>query len=170
MLVYWWFVSVDSAGAPPAEGIVYDLKSGKWGTVSGFRVTDVLNYAIDTGFVGIANRESIHVMSDGRLCELTGDAASGVMRLGWMGDDLISPTLTKLRPRFLVKPTTATADFYKAEDPDGADEKLVGTATLREGAFGTQQNAHWHSARMTIPGVFEISAVGNDIPRPGGKR
>lgn len=168
MLVYWWYQRAGSPSGLPEDAIVYNLRTRKWGHTSGYPVTDALSYAIDTGFVGIANRESLYVVNDSKLATFNPTGTTARIRLGWMGDDMISSTLTKLRPRFLKNPKEATVQFLRSDDMEAMT--IAGSANLQEGAFGTKQNARWHSAELTLTGPFEMTAIGNDIPRPGGKR
>lgn len=165
LLVYWWYPSpsgqVDSA-------IVYHLRTGKWGHVDGVTCQETLSYAIDTGFVGIAEREYFAIITDLKLSKVSVPSPSSVIRLGWMGDDANATTLTELRPRFLRRPQTASATFYTAEDVDAPEDR--GPADLVEKAFDCHQNATWHSAEMRFTGAFEITGIANPLPKQGGRR
>lgn len=169
---WWWYPRGDSTELRNA--VVYHVPTGRWGHASAWiRVPMIVRESAlsSTGEYASA------VFTPHVLGAISGFNKAGVFRrrtaaaqfrLGWMGDDLISSTLTKLRPRFIRHPVSGSVRFFKSEDL--ATEIEVGMGNLREGAFGTQQNAHWHSAELTLQGPFEITAIGNDIPRPGGKR
>jgi len=178
MLAYWWYPVVvpGSTTGTVKQAIVYSVKTRRWGHVSGHEVQEAIPYTLESGGLSFTP-ETLHVVEDGILCNLVNPSQSSTIRFGWMGDDVISSTLTKIRPRFtsfFSGNPALTAEFYKTDylynSVIGPTAIPIGTANWKEGAFGTQQNAHWHSAKLTIPGSFEMTAIGNDLPRPAGKR
>jgi len=170
---WWWYPTSDQDLRTNKNAIVLHVPSGRWGHASvEVGAPLVLRESDKTSATLWAQYDHgpsiIGAVMDGDLQAVRERTAEATIRLGWFGDDMTQSTLTKLRPRFLDAPPSATGTFYKTDDLD--TEELSKISELVRGSFDTNQNANWHSAEMVLRAPFEVAGISHDIPRPAGKR
>jgi hypothetical protein len=175
-LVYFYYPTKDSA--QPDKCVVYNYLTDRWGvddrqieaavdfvgaTVSydglgGLYSTyaDLPNQSYDTAFVGVQQTLPAIFTTSHVVQTLTGPAGTTSLTTGDYGDDVRFSTLTRIRPRFLTSPSSATmTNYYRnnAGDTLTADSAV----TLSNGSFDLLRDARWHRLQMTFTGDWEMA-------------
>lgn len=178
-LVYWYFVSKQSASGALDECLIYNTKTQKWGRAtrsilatveyvsSGLTYDtmgdkyptfeDITGIAYDSPLWFSQGSGSAVVVPGGKLMLLDGEPGASSITLNDAGSDDMSSTITKVRPRFLKTPVSgALQAFYKdvAGDPLVAGE----SANLEAGKFDLLWSACWHRVQMNFMGEMEMNA------------
>ncbi|HEY8098488.1 MAG TPA: hypothetical protein VIE65_20685 [Methylobacter sp.] len=168
--------------------IVYNYKSDKWGKADrnietvvevlsgGYTIDgmDALSSTID-GLPAIpfdspfwnASSVELGVVNTAHVLQtLSGMSVQATMQMGDAGDDFIYTLLRRVRPRFSVRPASATLlNKYKALS---GDTYTSGALTNMTGdSFDVLRSAHWHSALFTFNGDFEVEELNVDSIEDG---
>jgi len=176
-LVYFYYPTIDSA--LPNQCVVYNYKVDKWGvddrqieaatdfaapsvTYDGlgslYTTYDSLpNLSYDSAFIGSSQTRPAVFNSSHVLQVLTAPSTSSYLITGDYGDDTQFSTLTRVRPRFLTAPTTATAqNSYRLNTGDMLTaDSLVSLSSA--GSFDMLRDARWHRLQMNFTGDWEMA-------------
>jgi len=186
-LVYFYYPTTDSAR--PDKCVVYNYLTDRWGvddrqieaTVDYVGATvsydglgalyatynDLPAQSYDTAFVGAqqvlpAIFTTAHVVKT-----LTGAAGTTSITTGDFGDDVRFITLTRVRPRFLTAPASASLiDYYRNNTGDSLTAD--GSVSLSSsGSFDLTRDARWHRLQMTFSGDWEMVGFSPEFVESG---
>ena len=94
------------------------------------------------------------------LMQLSGISETSSLTTGDMGDDSTFSTITRVVPRFLAKPSSATiSDQHR--DVLGDSPTVDAPVPMVNGRFDVLQSARWH--RFTIEAVGDMEITGYDV-------
>jgi hypothetical protein len=179
--VYFFYPSTDSATGAIDSAVVYNYKTQKWGaaalaieaafdyatgaisyaTISDYFATyAAINTSYDSPFWAsgspvLAVFDTSHVVKT-----LTGDSTTSDMTMTLVGDDSGFSTVTRVRPRFITAPTSATLTNSHSNTTGGA-MTADATTSLDSGKFDLLRSARWHKLKLSFVGPVELT--GNDI-------
>ena len=88
---------------------------------------------------------------------LTGAAASSSITTGDLGADMDFLTLSRVRPRFLIKPTSATMVNSWRNNLGDSLTADVAVALSSFGTFDSMRDARWHRFMMSFVGDWEMA-------------
>ena len=174
-LVYFFFPSTDSP--IPDKCRVYNYKINQWGVddrqieATTDYVAAALTYdglgalystyddlplsTYDLAFLGSTQISPAVFNTSHVLKKLTGVAGATSITSGDYGDDPVSQTITRIRPRFITTPTTARmTNYYKM---NSGDSLTVDAATdISNGVFDVLRDARWHRFQWNFTGDWEM--------------
>jgi hypothetical protein len=176
-IVYFYYPSIDSFF--PDKCVAYNYRSDKWGRDVDRQIEATLDFvspsvsysgmgalyatyddmpstSYDAAFVGNTQIRPAIFTSSHVVKTLTGPARATSFITGDYGDDKQFNTLTRIRPRFLTKPTTARMTNYYRNDV--GDALTADTTTdISSGKFDVLRDARWHRLEMAFTGDWEMS-------------
>jgi len=180
-----WVFYVSRDGSALDSAVVYHVLTKQWGKVS-VSIESVMQFVSEAatidGLTGtidtmpnvsfdsqywLAGGRSLSVFNTShQLQGLIGLSTSSSLYTGWFGDDVAITSLDKIVPRFVTKPTAATATpqaILNSGDvfTDGA------VSTLGNGKFDARQSGRWHKAMLTFTGPVQITHCGFDLTKVG---
>lgn len=95
------------------------------------------------------------------LLSLDGIAGNSSFTTGDFGDDIAFYLLSRVKPKWIAKPTSATmTNFYKNESGDSLTQGQ--TVTMSESRFDVLRSARWHRLQFNLVGAAELNMM--DIP------
>lgn len=101
-----------------------------------------------------------YVDSTNNLNTLSGVSGTNTLDTNDVGTDGKMTLITRVRPRFVTSPTSATQTWYYRDNL--GDSKVTGlSSTLSRGSFDGVSEARWQSAKQTYVGNVEI--IGFDV-------
>lgn len=177
-LIYWYYPSGTDGSLTSC--IVYHYETRRWGHFD-LAVQDVLeaitstvtydslgtlfatyddlpNISYDAPFWNAATPVLSYFDSSKVLQSLSGTAASASLRTGWYGDEDTVSVVTRVKPRYRIKPSSATCTRRCVMQL--GDTVDVGTAaTEHDGRFDVLQAARYHQFDLAFTGRMEIEAV-----------
>ena len=92
------------------------------------------------------------------LKTLTGVSTSSYIKTGYIGDDAIVSTCTRVRPRYRTKPTTATITPQTLMALGDTPSSLA-ASSINGDRFDVMQSARWHRFRFDFTGAMEIESL-----------
>jgi hypothetical protein len=175
-LVYFYYPTTDSP--KPNKCVVYNYRSDKWGvddrqieattdfiasTVSygGLGAlystyADFPNLSYGLAFLGSSQTLPAIFTTSHELKTMNGMAGSTSFTTGDLGDDSRFTTATRIWPRFITEPTSATlTNYYKNTSGDSLTTDA--TTTLDNGRFDFMRDARWHRLQFNLSGDWEMS-------------
>jgi hypothetical protein len=184
----YFFYPVGSSGNPD-KCVVYNYKTNIWGrddrtveavieyiqagvtydelgdTYQTYEDMPELSYDTAFWFAGVPSPAIIntsHIVQT-----LTGPSVNSAMISGDYGSDAFASLLSRVRPMFLTKPTSATMrNYYK--DSLGTDlTEDQTTAMDSRGRFDVLRSSNWHRASFEFTGEVEIAAIEADMQEDG---
>ena len=176
-LVYFYYPVGDSV--QPDHCVVYNYRSDQWGqddrqietaldfvapaltygSLGGLYATynDFPNLPYGSAFITSAIRLPAIFDTSHIVRTLTGAAASTSFTTGDYGDDELVSALTRVRPRFITKPSAATlTNFYRMNQGDALTTDTA-TQLSSNGSFDIARDARWHRAQINFTGDWEMS-------------
>lgn len=182
-LVYWFYPSVNSASGALDEAIVYGYRSGRWGFVSrsiempieivlgGITYNNLGSYyttfddlpaiPYDSPF-WISNASVPGIIStDHRPYTISGAAGAWSFASNYQGDDQAVSRVSRVRPRWVTKPASASIVHRYAMQGTDAMETPAPQAISSSGYFDVLYSARWH--QEAISGTGEAELVGLDV-------
>lgn len=186
-LVYFYYPIADSVN--PDHCVVYNYRTDEWGQddrqveAALDYVTPALTYGSLGGLYPTYNDfpnlpyGSAFLTSQIRLPSvfdtnhivntLTGAAASTSITTGDYGDDEVVSALTRVRMRFITKPSAATlTNYYKMNEGDSLTTDAA-TQLNSNGSFDVLRDARWHRAQISFTGDWEASGFDAQIVPAG---
>lgn len=185
--VYFYYPT--SASATPDKCVVYNYKTGKWGRddrsieaaveyiTAGLSYDDLgTSYAtygdlpslsydssfFTSGYPSPAVFNTAHVVQT-----LDGESATSSLTTWDAGADEVVSLLSRLQPKFLTKPSSATGtNYYRSNLGDSltADQMVTMDA---KGRFDFLRSANWHRAVLSFIGNVEMAGLRADIQEDG---
>jgi hypothetical protein len=173
--VYFYYPVADSF--LPDHCVVYNYKTNRWGVDdrkieavveyvgTGLTYTDLgTSYATyadlpeasyDSAFVSQGVPLPAIFDTTHELQTLTGTPTTSGFTTGDVGDDVSFLTLSRVRPRFLTKPSSATlTPFYRHNIGDNLTQGVA--TTLSSGGFDVLQDSRWHRFHIDFTGDWEL--------------
>ena len=134
-----------------AASLTYDGLGSVYATYDDLPVS-----TYDLAFLGSTQKSPAVFDSNHILQKLTGVAGSTSLTTGDFGDDAVSQTITRIRPRFITTPTTARmTNYYKM---NSGDSLTTDAATdISNGVFDVVRDARWHRFQFSLTGDWEMS-------------
>jgi len=185
-IVRFWYPVADSVF--PDKCVVYNYRSDRWGvddrqiasatqyvpaaityaTLGSFYATyQVLpNLPYGSAFLGSSVKQPAIIDTANRLRTLSGEAGVTSLTTGDIGDDVSFNVLTRVRPRFLASPTSASiTNYYKNNSGDSltADSQV----SLSDGSFDVLREARWHRIQMNFVGDWEMAGFSAEYEGAG---
>lgn len=174
--VYFYYPSTDSN--LPDKCVVYNYRTDRWGVddrqiematdwaspgITWDNVgtlyntwNDLPNASWDQAFLNAAQTLPAVFDTNHKLKTLTGAAQNSSITTGDLGDDAQCFTLTRLRPRFLTSPASATlTNFYKMNSGDSLTSDAM--TSLNNGKFDLLRDARWHRFQIAMTGDWEMT-------------
>lgn len=145
-----------------SPGVSYDGLGTLYSTYADFPNLTYDSSFFSTGASAPAFFNASHVIQT-----LNGPSTSSYLTLGDMGDEEMHNLITRLRPIFLQKPTSATLINYYRENL-GDSLTTDATTTFGSGKFDFLREARWHRFTMNLVGDWEMPEV-NIYATPGGE-
>jgi hypothetical protein len=181
-IVYWFYCS--GSATTPNAGVAYNYRSDRWGrhdlTVEAVMefAGAALTYADIGTYYGtygslpsspygdaFANNQPFVptvINSSHRLQTLTGDAGPSSITTGDYGDDTALTLLTRVKPRYLRSPRSATmTNYYRSNLGDTLMQDQ--TVTQNRGRFDVLRDARWHRVRVDFTGPVELTGLTPDV-------
>jgi len=175
-LVRFYYPTTDTA--QPNSCVVYNYRTDQWGvddrqieaavdfvapSVSygglGALYSTYANFpslSYGTAFIGATQTQPAIFTASHVLKTLTGPAGSTSFTTGDLGDDSQVTTATRVIPRFVQTPTTATlTNYYKMSSGDSLTADQI--TTLSSGRFDFLREARWHRLQFNFTGDWEMS-------------
>lgn len=164
--------------------LVYNYRTGKWGkdprsidfamdfVPSGLTYSALGTYyttyddlplaGYDAAFVSGASVAPAIFNSSHKLQTLNGAASSGFMVTGDYGDDVNEVLLSRVKPKWLTKPTSASmTNFYRQSIGDTLTQDV--TVSMSESRFDVLREARWHRVKINTVGDFEVNMFNADF-------
>jgi len=185
-----WIFYPSLGATAPDSALVYHVAAKKWGVanrsieaalnyVSGGITIDGLSaisatidglssYSFDSQF-WLAGGKSLSVFNTShQLQSMTGASVSSSMTTGDVGDDEAVSALNKIRLRYAVSPTSASAQALIQQN-SGTGFVVSATGSVLDGKFDLRQSARWHKAVFTFMGPVRVTHMDADLV-PAGSR
>jgi hypothetical protein len=187
--VYFFYCS--SANLTPDKCVVYNYRTGKWGRddrtiefamqYAGSGITydslgtyystydSLPNLSYDSSFFTAATLIPAVFDSSHILKTLNAPNVSSSMTTGDYGDDQLFTTLSRVRPRFITKPSAATmTNYYRNNLGDSLTTDAM-TAMDSNARFDLMREARWHRVRIEFTGPVELPALSADFIQGGAE-
>jgi hypothetical protein len=185
-LVYFYY-PVSEANIPD-HCVVYNYRTDKWGvddrqveatvdyvttgltytTLGGSYTTydDLPSLPYDLAFLNPSDRIPA-IFDTGHLVKtMTGPATSTSFTTGDFGDDVDFNCVTRIRPRFLTAPDSATLiNYYRNNTGDSLTTDM--SVALTNGAFDFMRDAKWHRFMVSLTGDWELAGFSPEWEKTG---
>jgi hypothetical protein len=147
------------------EAVIQYIASGlSWDDLGSFYSTwdDLPDLPYDTAFAVSGTRQPSIVDTSHKINTMTGPADASSITTGDYGDDQLYTTLSRVRPRFLTAPSSATfTNYYKH---NLSDTLTTGSSVgMNNGKFDVLRSARWHRGVIEMQGNHEITGLSADI-------
>jgi len=191
-MIYWFYVSNNSASDIADECVTYNYRTNKWGRANQNTVValnaisspitydglgalyatydDMPSIPYDSSFWVASNQAPGVFGTDNKLYFLSGEPASASITTGVMGNNVSVSTVTEIIPMYATQPTTATCDYIgrdRATSTSAMSQK-TGTALIG-GKFDVLGEARWHQFIINSSGGMRLRSLEIDL-RGAGKR
>ena len=174
----WWFYPSGSSSSLNA-GVVYNYRSKRWGkcdlsietamtySAGGLAYSGLDSYtyatlpavSYDSPFWGGGGGATVAIINTSHALQfLTGASTSSSLTTSDVGSDSQFSTVTRVRPRYLTAPTSATmVPYYR--DLTGATLTGLSTVTQSSGRFDYLRSARWHRWALSFSGPVELTGI-----------
>jgi hypothetical protein len=185
--VYFYYPVSDSVN--PDKCVVYNYRTGKWGvddrqiqsatefvtpgvTYDGLgslyaTYDDLPNIQYDLGFLNSSLSQPAIFSTSAVLQTLTGAAQSTSITTGDLGNDEEFTLVTRVRPRFITKPTSATWTHYYRNNTGDSLSNDSAVSLSSAGTFDVLREARWHRGMMSLVGDWEMASMNMDGEKTG---
>lgn len=177
---YWWFPDLASNGALN-KCIVLNVKTGQWGRLD-LTIECVADYvssgitydqlgtlyatyndlpttiSYDSPFWNSGSSVIAVFKPDHKAYQLTGNSTESRITTGHYGDNTAFSSVSRIRPRFLKAPTSATLD-YAYSNTDSESFTTQANVTMVNGNFDFLWSARWHRVEFVFHGPVAISGA-----------
>jgi hypothetical protein len=142
---------IEAAGQFVSAGITYGDLGTYYSTYA-----NLPSSAYGLAFLSASTESPAIVNSSHVVQSLTGSAATTSFRLGDIGSNQDYTTVTRVQPRFLVEPSSATiTNYYKYAAGESYVEDQ--TTAMQSCRFDFLRSARWHSGVLTFSGPAELA-------------
>ena len=144
------------------NGITYDTLDTLYPTYDSLPT----NISYDSPFWTSGTRRVAFFNTAHKAYSLDGVATSSSFTTGDFGDDTNYYLLSRVKPIWLTKPTTATlVNYYKNNE---GDTLTTGTTTAISGSrFDLLRSARWHRLQFNMTGDNEVSTINAEYTQDG---
>lgn len=186
--VFWWFPSKAGAGAID-KCLVLNIKTRQWGRMDGvveaaaeylasgvtwdglgtlYATWDDLptDISYDSPFWNASDSVLAVFGSDHKAYALTGTADAASFTTWHMGDMNLFSTLSRVRPRYLKTPASASM-LYSHSNTDANSFTQNLASTYQNQWFDVLWSAQWHKVQITSTGEMEISGIDIKLTQDG---
>jgi hypothetical protein len=186
--VFWWYPSQSSAGVLD-KCIVYNIKTGRWGKMDGSIeiAAEYLNSGItydsmgtlystyddlpttisyDSPFWTSSGAVISAFGTDHKAYTYTGTPASSSITTWHSGDNDVFSTVTRVKPRFLVSPTTSQL-LYSHSNTDASTFTQNLTSAWQNQWYDVLWSARWHKFELQFTGTMKILGITVSISPDG---
>ena len=175
-----WFFFCSGSSTTLNAAVVYNYAAKKWGRVTiaaelpvqtvvsgvtydGFGTlyatyADTPAIAYDSPFWQSGAPVLSYIDTSHVLKTLTGVSTSSYIKTGYIGDDAIVSTCTRVRPRYRTKPSTATITPQTLMALGDTPTSLA-ASSINGDRFDVLQSARWHRFRLDFTGAMEIESL-----------
>lgn len=174
----WWFYPAGNSTFCNA-GIVWNYRSKKWGKcdisveavvqfaqggvaysgLSGYTYATMPAITYDSPFWGNGGGSIMSYFdTDHTLQSLTGEATESSLITSDFGGDQAFTTVTRVRPRYLTAPVSATL-VPRYRDMTGITLGSLAAIGQHQGKFDYLQSARWHRFNFTFTGPMELTGL-----------
>ena len=144
-----------------SSGVTYDALGGQYSTYA-----DLPNLPYDLAFLTSAQPTPAIFDTNNNLKTLTGVATDSSFTTGDLGDDVMVSTVSRIRPRFLTQPTSATWTHYHRNNT-GVTLTADSAVALADGKFDILRSARWHRGTMALVGDWEMAGFSPEWVQDG---
>jgi hypothetical protein len=177
-LVRWYYPVTDSVN--PDRCVVWNYRTNKWGrddrqieaavqwTESGLTYdqlgstygtyADLPDAPYDSAFASAASINAAYFSTTHVLNTLTGTPDASSFTTGDFGDDGVSSFMTRIRPRYIINPMSASLTNYYRKNLGDALTVDSGAA-YGNGKFDFRREANWHRFLVQQNGACEIEGL-----------
>jgi hypothetical protein len=186
--VYWYFSANGSAGQLN-RCIVYNVRTQQWGRddnvvqsamlyadpgITWGQLWDNLGQSYNNwpqtpyGDIFPPSGTPIPAVfnASNQLCLLTGPPAQSSLLTGDFGDDYAASLMSGCTLRFLLRPTTVTAQGY-CKPEEGSNVQTGRTGVYHNGRIDIMQSARWHRLAINFVGPHELAQFGPMLKADG---
>jgi hypothetical protein len=189
-LIYWFYPSISGTGTID-KCIVYNYKKDQWGRSD--IVIEAASEFIETGvtFAGLGSLYTTwddlpttigydssiwtaeapspaFIKTDHKIKTFGGVPTTSYILTGHYGDVSSFSTVQKVRPRFIVTPTSSTMNYYHSNDnADNMTQNI--TSTLTNNVYDLIWSARWHQVRFNFVGPMTISGFTPEFTADGNE-
>lgn len=189
-LIYWFYPSISGAGAID-KCVVYNYIKNQWGRSD--RTIEAASEYIEPGIsfdsigsvystwndlpTDISFDSSIwtadssspaFISTDHKIKTFGSVPGSSYIQTGHYGDISTFTTLTKIRPRFVITPTSSTLNYSHSNDNADAMTQNIDT-TLTNNVYDLIWSARWHQVKLNFTGVMTISGFIPEFAKDGNE-
>lgn len=145
--------TIDFACEYLPTGITYDSLGTYYSTY-----TDLPVSPYDSAFVSGATFSPAIISSAHKVQTITGAASSGYLQTGDYGDDMGEYLLSRVKPKWVTKPTSATMTNYYRQS---LGDTLItdNTVSMAYSRFDVLREARWHRVKIATVGDFELNQL-----------
>ena len=191
-LCYWFIASRNSTGEAD-EAIIYSTITGKFGRMSK-NVRAIIDFVapnMEWGALGLGavaatwgawpndmtwNSPEFYgdavglsfFGSDDTVYKFESNSSSSSITTGDSGDDTLYSTISRVRPRFISSPDSASMTHYH-KTGEGDDLQTGVTVTMDDNKFDLLHSARFHRLKLDFTGNHEISGYEMQL-KPNGTR
>lgn len=188
--IFWWFPTVGSFGVP-SKCVVLNVKTGQWGRMDGAIEAAAEYYTPGVTFDSLGTLYSTYESlptnisfdspywtaggaviaafgTDHKAYTYSGTPVSSSITLNHIGDNVSFSTLSRIKPRFLVSPTSGVLT-YSYSDSDASTFTQNLTSTLYNSAFDLIWSAQWHKVKLDLTGPVQVSGFDMTLSNDGGQ-
>lgn len=187
-LIYWFYPSSGSEGVLDSC-IVYNYKTDKWGRSDATieAAADYVDVGITYDTLGtyystysdfpttgtydntfpVLDQNTIAVFNSSHyMATFTGSPTVSSITTHHIGDMTSFSTLTKVRPRFITTPSSASMEYFYSNT--NADTFTQGTTVnMANNVFDMIWSARWHKLKFTFNGTMKILGFKPEIEADG---
>jgi hypothetical protein len=143
------------------SGVTYDNLGGLYSTYS-----DLPSSSYDNSFLPAQRIVPAIFSSGGVLQTMDGTPSSASMTLGDVGDDTSEYLLSRVKPKFLTAPTSATmTNYYRQSIGDSLTVDT--TTTMASSRFDVLRSARWHRTAYSFTGNVKLNEVQLELQNAG---
>ena len=184
--VYFYYPVGDSVF--PDHCVVYNYRTNQWGvddrvvtgttmyiqagiTYAGLggqyaRYDNLPNLSYATAFLGASLQSPAIINTSNQLQTLTGASGATGFTTGDIGTEDFTTVVTRITPRFLTQPTSASLTNYSRMNMGDALE-YGSVQGWVNGNFDFLKDAHWHRLQWDLVGPWEMAVFSADYEEAG---
>ena len=143
--------TIESVAQVTVDGLAYDSLGDYYATYGSLPESEYDDPIFESTGTKIAVFNSLH-----ELTTLDGSGDTMSITTGWSGDDDRMLLVNRVRPRFIISPSSGTMqDLYSYLSGD--TKTNTATITMNNGKFDVLKEARWHSYKFTFNGDTSLT-------------
>ncbi len=153
--------SIEASIQYVTPGASYDDLDAKYLTYDGFPSTTYSELAV----TGLSRIPSIFDTAH-TLKTINGVSSTSSLTSNLIGSEDVFTLLSRVRPRYLIEPTSATMTNYYGNSP-GTSMTEDQTVTYANNKFDAMRSARWHKVKVSHVGNVEITGASITVQQDG---